>query len=425
MTTIIYRIVKFCNMLLKETLRDVVRLQRAELSFFDYGTPRESLTQVDLSLPYAHILSGVRRCGKSTAMLQLMKKLAKKCCYFRFEDTRVEGFEASDFQKLNDVLIEEYGKDCGFYFLDEIQNVPKWEVFVRSMLDAGKKFVITGSNASLLSKELGTRLTGRHLRHELFPFSFKETLSFSGKAPSAESFGKHIANGGFPEYLKYGRNDILQELLNDIIERDIVVRHGLRDSKITKEMALYLLSNAGKEFSYNGLKKTFNLGSTNTAISYVSYFEDSYLLFTVPKFDYSLKKRLINPKKVYSIDTGMSGANSVSFSSDKGRMLENAVFIELRMTSGGNNNIFYFRKERECDFLVREKEKVTMAIQVCHELHDDNKKRELDGILEALREFGLHAGLILTYDQEDEFTIDGKRIVVKPVWKWVLEKQVI
>jgi len=403
-------------MILKETLREVVKSQQLDLSSLEYGVQRESLNQINLNLPYALILSGIRRCGKSTLLRQLMKKIGK-FYYFNFEDTRAASFEADDFKKLNDIFSEEYG-DCDYYGFDEIQNVQRWERFVRSMLDRKKKFVITGSNASLLSKELGTRLTGRHLRYELFPFSFKEMLALREKKAGIDSFEEYLSKGGFPEYLKYGKADILRELLDDIIARDIVVRYGLRSSKTVKEMSLYLLTNVGKEFSYNNLKKIFSLGSVNSAISFVSYFEDSYLLFTIPKFDYSLKKQLVNPKKVYSIDNGLSSVNSTSFSSDKGRMLENAVFLHLRKKY---KDIFYFNRKGECDFLVKENGKISSAIQVCYDLNDENKKREFDGIVEALKEFKLSGGLVLTYNQEDELRIDGKRVLLKPVWKWMLE----
>ncbi|HUX98768.1 MAG TPA: ATP-binding protein [Candidatus Deferrimicrobium sp.] len=401
---------------MKETIKNVVQSQKSDLLQFEYGVEREKLSEIDLDISFAIVLSGVRRCGKSTLLHQLMKKI-DKYCYFNFEDTRIINFEPEDFQKLNEVLIDEYQQD-DYYFFDEIQNVQKWEIFVRSMLDRQKKFIITGSNASLLSKELGTRLTGRHLRYELFPFSFKEMLTFSKQEPNINSFEEYFQKGGFPEYLKYNKTEILQQLLNDIIARDIIVRHKLRDVKTVKEMALYLLTNIGNEFSYNGLKKIFNLGSTNSALSYVSYFEDSYLMFTIPRFDYSLKKQLINPKKVYSIDNGLSNVNSASFSSNRGRMLENVVFLQLRRKY---KDIFYFRAENECDFIVKDRDKIISAFQVCYELSEDNKKREFDGLLETLTEFQLESGLILTYNQEDEFKIDNKRILLKPTWKWLIE----
>ena len=405
-------------MILRETLGKIVESQRADLSAMEIGTQREILKIVDVGLPYATIISGIRRCGKSTLLKQLIQKMPS-FYYFNFEDPRIAGFELVDFQKLNEVFEELYGP-AQHYFFDEIQNIPKWELFVRAMLEKKKKFIITGSNSSMLSKELGSRLTGRHIRQELFPFSFKEMLAFRGKKASITAFEEYFQQGGFPEYLKYKKNELLRELLNDIIARDIVVRHKLRNEKIIKEIAVFLLTNTGKEFSYNSLAKLFNLGSVNSAILYASYFEDSYLLFTVPKFDYSMKKQLVNPKKIYSIDNGLSKVNSASFSADKGRMLENTVFVHLKQKY---HDIFYFKEKNECDFLVKEKEKITKAIQVCFELSEDNKDREIQGILEALKKFKLKQGIILTYNQEDTIKTQNKKILIKPAWKWLLEKQ--
>lgn len=401
-------------MLLKETIRAIVATQKKELESSEYGIERVLTKKLELELPFAIVLSGIRRCGKSTLLRQAMKN-ANGLYYFNFEDPRATGFELSDFQKLDEVFKEEYG-ESNCYFFDEIQNVDKWELFVRTMLDKKKHFLITGSNASLMSKELGTRLTGRHLKHELFPFSYSEFLDFTSKKIGVESFIEYLQRGGFPEYLKYGKSDILQELFTDIVLRDIVVRHKLRSPQVIKEMALYLLSNVGTEFSYNALAKTFNLGSTNSAIAFVSYLEDSYLLFTISKFDYSIKKQSVNPKKVYVIDNGLADVNSVSFSANKGRMLENTVFLHLRRYG---RQVFYFKGRNECDFLVKEKNEITQAIQVCYQLNEDNKKRELDGLTEAIEKFDLRNGLILTLDQQDTFEISGKTVTVKPVWQWL------
>lgn len=334
--------------------------------------------------------------------------------YFNFEDPRATSFELNDFQKLEEIFRDEYGESSN-YFFDEIQNIENWELFIRTMLDRKKHFLITSSNASLMSKELGTRLTGRHLKQELFPFSYCEFLIFTSKKRGLDSFEEYLLKGGFPEYLKFDRSDILQELFTDIIMRDIVVRHKLRSPKVIKEMALYLISNIGVEFSYNSLAKTFNIGSTNSAIAFVSYLEDSYLLFTVSKFDYSLKKQAVNPKKVYLIDNGLADVNSVSFSSNRGRMLENCVFLELRRAG---KEIFYFRENKECDFLVNERNAIVMAIQVCYELNEDNKQREIDGLVEAMKKFNLPEGTILTLDQQDELIISDKTIKICPVWRW-------
>ncbi len=402
-------------MILKETLKTIVKAQNRDLESSEYGVQRVLTKKIDLKVPFAIILSGIRRCGKSTLLRQVMKAEGGSY-YFNFEDPRATSFELSDFQKLDEIFREEYGESDN-YFFDEIQNIEKWELFVRASLDKKKHFLITGSNASLMSKELGTRLTGRHLRYELFPFSYFEFLNFASKKEGADSFGEYLLKGGFPEYLKYGRSDILQELFNDIVMRDIVVRHKLRSPKAIKEMALFLISNVGVEFSYNSLAKAFRLGSTNSAIAFVSYLEDSYLLFTVSKFDYSIKKQAVNPKKTYVIDNGLAVVNSVSFSSNKGRMLENCVFLQLKRDG---KQIFYFKEENECDFIVKEKNAITQAIQVCYDLNEDNKKREIDGLIEALEKFDLSEGLILTYDQQDVLEILGKTIAVVPAWRWFL-----
>ncbi len=401
-------------MILRDVLKQIVKSQESEILSAEKGVKRERLGEIDLDLPHAQIISGVRRCGKSTFMRQLMD-LTENLGYFNFEDPRALTFEVSDFNKLEEIFNEEYGT-CNAFFFDEIQNIPQWEVAVRSLLDRGKKVIVTGSNASLLSRELGTRLTGRHLRHELFPFSYTEMLTLTKKKQGVESFDKYMRKGGFPEYLKYSRIDILQSLFEDLIARDIIVRHNIRNSKTLKEMAVYLLTNTSKEFTYNSLRKIFSLGSTNTATSFVSYLEDSYIVFIVPKFDYSLRKQLVNPKKVYSIDVGLANANSVSFSEDQGRVLENIVYLKLREKT---KEIFYYKGKGECDFVVREGKKITRAVQVCYSLNEETQKREINGLLEALNEFNLAEGLILTHDQEDQIGIGGRKIIVKPAWKWM------
>ena len=404
-------------MILRETLLGIVNSQKEQLTSMDTGVVRDELSSIDTTLPFAIMISGIRRCGKSTLLRQVMKS-AQNFAYFNFEDPRIAGMESGDLLKLDSVLTEAYGK-FDVYLLDEIQNIEGWETFVRSMLDRQKHFVITGSYASLLSRELGTKLTGRHLRHELFPFSYGEFLKFTSSAAGPDSFGEYTRLGGFPEYIRYGRNEILQELLNNILARDIVVRQKLRNSQIVKEMALYLLSNTGVEFSYNKLAKMFNLGSTNSAIGYVSYLEDSYLLFTVSKFDYSVKKQAISPKKVYSIDSGLYRANSTSFTPNRGRILENQVFLDMRRHG---LQVYYYKGKRECDFVVREGNSIVRAIQVCYDLDDDNRNREFKGLIEAMETFGLQEGLLLTGNQDDEIEFSGKKIAIRPVWRWSIEQ---
>src|SRR3989338_3414529 len=399
------------TMILKETIKIVVRSQKAELTSWNQGIKRELLPEIDLAPPHAVIISGIRRCGKSTLLRQLMGKI-EGYYYLNFDDPRLFNFELSDFEKLEEVFQEEFGKEKNYCF-DEIQTVANWELFVRKLLDQKKRCIITGSNASLLSRELGTKLTGRHLTYELFPFSYGEMLKLTSSKPSPHTFEKYIQSGGFPEYLQNNKITMLQELLNDIIARDIIVRHGLKEAKTIKELAIYLLTNAGKEFSYNKLAKYFNVGSVNTIISYISYLEDSYLIFTIPRFDYSLGKQLISPKKAYGIDVGFARANSASFSADTGRILENITFLHLRRK---HKNIFYYKEEKECDFVIREKGKMTYAIQVCTQLNEENKEREIEGLKEAMTKLKITTGVILTLDQEESF----ENITIIPLWKWLL-----
>jgi len=402
-------------MISKEILSEVVAAQKKELEAQTKGIKRELLDSIDLRPQFALVISGIRRCGKSTLLHQLTGKL-RQFHYLNFADTRLSSFDIGDFEKLDSV----FGRGGRFYLFAEIQDVKGWEIFVRSMLDKGKVFVITGSNASLLSRELGARLTGRHINVELFPFSYTEMLSFEKKVANAKTFEGYLISGGFPEYLKYKNPELLRELLVDVIQRDITARHGIRNSKVLRDMAVYLLTNVGKEFSYNNLKKMFSLGSINTVVAFISYLEDSYLLFTVPKFDYSLKKQLVNQKKIYSIDTGLSSANSMSFFDDNGKSLENAVFLQLRRRC---KEIFYFREKKECDFLLKQKDKITDAIQVTYHLSADNMEREIGGLSEAMAKFGLEEGLILTNNQEDSFNVKEGKIIVTPVWKWASESK--
>ena len=201
-----------------------------------------------------------------------------------------------------------------------------------------------------------------------------------------------------------------------MIYRDIVVRHGLRNPKIVKELGVFLATNTGKEFSYNNLTKIFELGSSNTVASYISYFEDAYLFFTVPRFSYSLKQQEKNPKKIYGIDTGLIANLSMSFSKDQGRLLENLVYIHFKRLG---KKIHYYRQKGECDFIVSENNKVEMAVQVCYDLNTDNLRREINGLAEALNELGLSVGYIFTFNQKDELEKDGKIIRLIPVWEWM------
>ena len=401
-------------MITREILKNVIESQRDTLLRMEGGVKREKEHEVKAEKSFALIITGVRRCGKSTFLRQLLEK-HKNAYYVNFEDPRLDGFDLTDFNKIEDIMKELYGSS-GIYFFDEIQNIERWEKFIRYLVDRKERVVITGSNASLLSRELGTKLTGRHLQTEMFPFSYNEFLAIKRQTACAGSFSDYLHLGGFPEFLKTGNPLILNELLTDIVIKDIAIRFGIKNAALLNKLAIFLLSNAGKEFSYNSIKNVLGIKSVQSVIDYISYFENAYLVFTIPRFSHSYKQQLVNPKKVYSIDNGFSSVNSASFSQDKGRMLENVVFLEMRRHF---REIFYLKEGGECDFVIKEKDRITKAVQVCFNFNEETKEREINGLLTAVNKFNLQEGLLLTYDQEDEFLVNGKRIIIKPVWKWL------
>ncbi len=405
-------------MILQDTIASVISKQNKALPANTNTINRNLSSEINTDTNHAIIITGIRRCGKST----LLKQLAAKYHLFHFlnfEDTRLIGLDSSDFGKLQNVF-ELSPMKSNVYLFDEIQVIDKWEIYVRQLLDNRSKVFITGSNASLLSRELGTRLTGRHLSYALYPFSFNEFINFSSKLADIESFAEYFNIGGFPEYISHPDEQLLQNLVNDVLLRDIVVRYNIRNSSALQQITLYLLSNVGKVFSYTGLCKTFEQTSINTLISFIKYLEDCYMIFTLPKFDYSLKKQSVNPKKIYCVDQGLIRANSLSFSPDDGRILENVVYIHLRRCK---LVIYYFRQLGDCDFVAGKRNQITIAIQVCYQINDDNKTREVKGLIEAAKFFKLTEGLILTYNQTDSFDIDGVKVKVQPVWEWMLSYQ--
>lgn len=400
-------------MVLKSEVEIAYRLQQDYIKSAHSFIPRQ-YTNVKLGSSHVEVISGIRRCGKSTLMDQLKHRYKTGTAYFNFEDPRVHDFEVADFQKLDEVI----GQKKKVYFFDEIQNVPSWEIYVRQLHDRGKKVFITGSNASLLSKELGSRLTGRHLRHELFPFSYVEFLLYKKLKNSQTAFEYYVQHGGFPEYLRDENQEILQVLLKDIVSRDIAVRYGIKNTRTLMDITLFLISNVGKEVTYNSLRKAFNVGSANTVSDYLSWLEDTYLLFFLQRFSWSAKNRAVNPRKVYAIDTGMVNANSLSFTKDKGRLLENIIYLFLRQK---NFDLSYFREQAECDFVVFEKGKCKMVIQVCEQLHNENKARETKGLLEAMDFFGLKSGIIITQKQKDILEFDKQTIQLIPANQFMME----
>jgi len=417
-------------MIAKDALRQIVIQQKDEISAAAETVKREVLDEVLhwFKDNRVIILTGIRRSGKSTLLKQIMEE-KKDYCYVNFEDERFIDFKAQDFELLNEVLIEVYGNPRT-YFFDEIQNIEKFETFVRRLQDQGKKVVITGSNASLLSKELGTRLTGRYKSFEIYPFSFNEYLSFKKiefnkewfyisekKVKLIKLFEEYFQNGGFPEYLKNKDNEYIRTIFENILYRDIIARYSIKKQRVIKELVNLLATNISCLFTYNSLKKNLGLANSITVKEYISYLGNSYLFFEMQKFDFSVKRQLNSPKKIYLVDTVFNQLG-LNFSLNKGKILENVVFIELKRKG---KEVFYHLGKNECDFVVKEGAKVMEAIQVCHTLNNANRERELGGLIEAMNKFKLKESMILTHEQEEELKIKGKKIIVLPVWRWLIK----
>jgi len=420
----------------KSLLKEIILEQEKDRQAVDLGIKRTTLDFVSkqIPLPHAVVISGIRRCGKSTLLNQTINSFYGKGVYYlNFEDERLVDFEVADFNSLYEVFLELYGERKVFFF-DEIQNVAQWEVFVRRMQNKGHKFFITGSNASLLSKELGTKLTGRCVSIELYPFSFMEYLSFKGyemqknalsytteRASIKKHFSEYLRHGGMPEYLKYSDSTLLKRVYEDILYRDIVARYDIKQVKALRELGLYLLSNIGALFSYNNLTKILGVGSMNTIKSYADFLENSFLVSLVNRFSYSLKQQFVANKKIYCIDNGLAESIAFQFSKNKGKFLENLVFLELKRRPP---EIYYYKTANslEVDFLTKNGKKDISLVQVADNLDNEKtRQREIDALTYAMDELKLKKALILTEDTEEEIKLKGKAILVQPIYKWLLE----
>lgn len=284
------------------------------------------------------IITGIRRCGKSTLLKQLSEKL-DSFYYLNFDDERLLKFTIEDFDNLLILWKKQYKSRT--ILLDEVQNVKNWERFIRRIYDEGYKVILTGSNAKLLSGELSTHLTGRHTKLELYPFSFKEYLSYKGfdttSMKSTDRLAKllkltdeYVEHGGFPEYVIYRDEDYLKRIFEDILYKDLIVRFKIREIKSFRELANFLFTNFTSEISYNSLQRALNFKSVVSVKNYIGHLQESYLLHELYKYDYSLKKQIIYNKKIYSVDNGLRNQVSFRFSEDSGKLLENTVFLQLK-----------------------------------------------------------------------------------------------
>jgi predicted AAA+ superfamily ATPase len=383
-----------------------------------------------ISTDAATIITGVRRCGKS--ILAFLLTLNKQAAYVNFEDERLQ-VEARNLNLILEAITSLKG-EVEFIVFDEIQYINGWERFVSRLLPT-RKIIITGSNARLLSKEFATFLSGRHIDYELFPFSFREYLNFSNFKPNVhltrdisktrELLKEYIKTGGFPLTFKLGRN-FLVENYKDIVERDVIQRYKVKYEKVLKELAKYYISTVAREISFNKLKNILNVRSVQTIKNYSEFLSNAYLIFFLEKYSPKLKLQMISPKKVYCIDNGFVEAMSFKTSEDFGRLMENLVAVELMRRKSywfKNQEIYYWKdyQQNEVDFLVKEGEKIKQLIQVTY-VSDKNEveTREIKGLLKASELLNCKNLVVITWDYEDKISIENRKIIFKPLWKWLL-----
>lgn len=387
------------------------------------------------------VLTGVRRSGKSTLFYQLIEGLLKdkgipgnQIMLVNFEDEALMHFTLEEIYNAYQTHLSPKGKV--FLFLDEVQQKVGWERWIRKKYDLKEaiNFLVTGSSASLLSREYATLLTGRNLTTTIYPLSFLEVLHFSGiqindiYLVSQEMRNRingvlieYLQEGGFPEVV-FQKQNLKRRLLNqyfqDIVYKDIVGRHGCHPTRI-KDLASYLMTNVANPTSLRALRGTFGYG-LNVIGDYLGYLEDAFLIFQVYLFDYSMKKQLVNPRKIYTVDNGIRNAVAFNFSRDEGRLLENAVFMELRRRE---RDIYYWKDKRgrEIDFLIRKELKIESAIQVCSDPNDEKTvRREMSALDSAMKEYDLKEGLIITMNDAGTLKREIGTITLVPLYEWLL-----
>jgi hypothetical protein len=399
----------------------------------------------------ADVVIGMRRSGKTWFCFQKINHLLKKnvpqnqILYMNFEDERLLGFKVSNFQEILDIY---YGKfpenknETCYFFFDELQRIDQWELFIRRLLDTEDiQIFITGSSSKLLSTEIATSLRGRSLTTEIFPFSFQEFLKYHDLfADAPDTFGSKTAatlrkavkdyfqNGGFPEVQNIDSNIqtvILQGYIDIVLMKDVIERHRVNNITAMKYLVRTLMHSAGRKFSvnkfYNTLKSMSIKCTKNNLYDYLDYLTDAFVFYRVPIHSRSEKSRMINPVKIYIIDTGLLNAMTFQNSSDFGQILENMVFMHLRRNK---YQIEYVNttKGLETDFFARSlvTNKVKL-IQVCWQMSDQKTfDREYRGLQSAMEELSIHSGTIVTWD--DEARLDNN-ISIVPIWKWLLKEE--
>lgn len=392
----------------------------------------QQLNELIHSSKLIKVVLGVRRSGKSTLCRQCLKRGVT--AYVNFDDERLAILETKDLNKIVQVLDTLY-PDARYLFFDEIQNIEKWELFVNRLHRSGRNVILTGSNGKLLGKDLATHLTGRQVSTILRPLIFSEFVSW--KMPSFEfvnqaaitttvhselkrHFDKFFELGGFPEVVRGEPQKIyLQELFDKIVTRDIVQRFKVREAKVLKEIALYLIQNSSQKTSFKSLKNVYNLKSITTAKKYSGYLADVFLIDELRGYSYKLTERSTSPRKTYSCDLGMMKALWSKPTVDLGAKLETLVFLELRARDA---EIYYIHEnKKEVDFCVVENGKPKSLIQVCFDLSPPKtREREMRSLIEIGEKYGVKDLQIVTMDEEEHVQVKSHKIKVWPAYKFCL-----
>jgi len=416
-------------------LKDVVLTQKRELEnrLQEIYVERKLPDHFDFGNDLIKVIIGPRRAGKSFYAAHLIAQ-AGSYGYINFDDERLVAIE--DYDEILGAVKAVYGNTQHLFF-DEIQNLPRWELFANRLQRQGFKMLITGSNANLLSSELSTHLTGRHTAVVLFPFSFSEYLTMSGNQMTniekKDALDLYLAQGGYPEPLikKIDRRDYLRTLLQSTLYKDIIKRFKIRSVQGIEDLTLYLMSNIAREYSFNALAGVTKCRSVHTIDKYIRYIQEAYLVFSLQRFSFKVKEQAGYNKKIYCTDNGMAVASGFRFSENRGALYENLVAIALKKKEiSGRCSIFYWKSSNneEVDFVVKEGLNVSQLIQVCSDISNpQTMKREMRALVKASRELNCN-NLILLNDRADrieKFKWQDAESVIRlmPLWQWLEEEK--
>lgn len=417
----------------KRTLEVILTDQQEELEARckDYLCHREEEKLIDLKSPQAQVVIGVRRSGKSTLCFQALESADVKYAYADFDDERLQGIDAGQLNELLEVLYKIYG-DFEYLFLDEIQDVDGWHLFVNRMLRKKMHVVITGSNAKLLSSELATYLAGRAKEIHLYPFSFAEYCAMKGidterKSTKAEgirraAFDEYMRHGGFPELLSISdKRAYVSALVDNILKRDIEQRYNISYKAAFEQLAQHLLNVSPTSIVTTDLADTFHIKSEHTVKNYLAYLRQAFILIGIRKYTAKSKVR-VTQEKVYAVDVALMNQRADAFAGDNlGWRLKTVVLLHLMKRCKQNGWDLYYLKERsgECDFIVCSGKTVMQAIQVSYDTAaEKTRKREINGLLLANRQTQCENLLLLTDHEYGDMVKDGHRITIRPVYDW-------